>query len=71
MSVRFRIDKFKLHQYQWRAISPNYMLAKVTVGLRNLTKPHFGLTNEVCHSYLGNRHTHTNDYCNPRTYTEG
>ena len=28
MAVRIRIAKFKLRQYQWRATSPNLMLAK-------------------------------------------
>ena len=28
--VGIQITEFKLHQYQWRAISPKFMLAKVT-----------------------------------------
>ena len=30
MAVSIQIAKFKLRQYQWRAISPHLMLAKVT-----------------------------------------
>ena len=30
MAVSIQITKFKLPQYQWRAISPNLMMAKVT-----------------------------------------
>ena len=30
MVVIIQIAEFKLHQYQWRAISPNLMLAKTT-----------------------------------------
>ena len=30
MAVSIQIAKFKFFQYQWRAISPNLMLAKVT-----------------------------------------
>ena len=30
MVVRIQIAKFRLHQYQWIAISPNLMLTKVT-----------------------------------------
>ena len=30
MAVSIQIAKFKLRQYEWRAISPNLMLAKVS-----------------------------------------